>query len=175
MPVRPIPLPVRPIPPINPILGPKPPIPFPFPSPRPDYPPLPYPPTVPKPFPQPFPPGIPKPPGEDLRPPGDCSQADYDRLRQEVINKCKASLLVCTGYTPFVSCDELDRRRQAWDECFNARYDLDMKCFRGGNSGHEFQRKMAAFHRDMCEYKYDWWNCGGSSYPKWPAGGMEIA
>ena len=108
-------------------------------------------------------------------PPGDCSQEEYDRLRKEVINKCKPSPPVCTGNTLFVSCAELDRRRQAWNDCFNARYNLDKKCFRGGDAGHKHQRKMAAYHRDMCEYKYDWWNCGGSSYPNSPGGGMEIA
>ncbi|GAB6188223.1 RHS repeat-associated core domain-containing protein [Thermopirellula anaerolimosa] len=180
MPIRPIPVPVRPVPPIrplpptNPILGPKPPLPppFPFPSPRPDYPPLPDAP----PQPGPFQPGTPKPPGEEMCPPGDCSEAEYHRLRQEVVDKCKSPPPpVCTGNTLFVSCAELDRRREAWNDCFNARYNLDTKCFRGGDEGHQYQRKWAAYHRDMCEYKYHWWNCAGSSYPNWPGGGMEIA
>ena len=153
---------LRPIVIPRPAVVPRPPIPImerpPLPGTEPSYPPLPDPDPVPQ---QPDP-GTPAPPGEGVRPPGDCSQQEYEQLRQQVIQHCKTPPpSACTGNTLLWSCDDFQNAAWHWGRCAKARQDLDVKCFRGGNAGHIYQRQMAFYYENMCWYKYHWWRCGG--------------
>jgi len=105
--------------------NPKPPKPNPNPTPKPN----PNPGLGPKP--NPNPPIGPTPP--NLDPPGDCSESEHRRLQNEVNRACKRKR-ACKGNQ---SCDVLNDNLNKNRECSAARNEINNKCFRGGNSGHQ--------------------------------------
>ncbi len=69
----------------------------------------------------------------ELRPPGDCT-AELHRAMQDRVNAaCKGEPMACS---PSQSCDQLRLNWYKMQECAHARYDINQRCFRGGDARH---------------------------------------
>ena len=73
------------------------------------------------------------------KPPGDCTPEEHRTLQQNVKTHCKgtAGLGCDPDKYPKMECSEIKKRFQNQHKCFFARREINVRCFRGGNEGHE--------------------------------------
>lgn len=86
----------------------------------------------------------------NCKPPGKCSQAQYNRLNY-VKNKACAKPISCKGeLPPDVTVEELLQLSQEWLDCYYARKALDDACWLGGNVGHKEAQQAALNASRIC-------------------------
>jgi hypothetical protein len=149
-PIMPRPVPVQPFPRIY------------VPPPRPFIPPPPIPGPVPLPIGGPDPRPMPEQepvdqpyPGDNMDPPGDCGQAQYDLLRNDILNKCKSGELTSCrdGWLPW-RCNSYKDMANKFSACADARRRLNQACFRGGDRGHQISEMQMRNAAQWCWYYY---------------------
>jgi hypothetical protein len=89
-------------------------------------------------------------PGEGLSPPGDCTQEQYDNLRNEV-KESKAEVGKLGACQDGDSPSLLKRKGDVWLRQAVARSRLDQTCFRGGDAGHQEANANCWRHAGRCQ------------------------
>ncbi|MFL6197582.1 MAG: hypothetical protein ACJ76J_00250 [Thermoanaerobaculia bacterium] len=78
-----------------------------------------------------------------------CPLAECIALQANVVQICKNPAPVsCEGLT---GCNVLRREKQHWLDCYTARTIINMRCFSGGNLGHQERAAEAIRHVGVCE------------------------
>lgn len=97
-------------------------------------------------------------PGDGLNPPGDCSHAKYQRLR-EAVETAKEAVGQLGSCSTADKCDVIAAKIAAMTTEIAARVALDSTCFRGGNTTHrqQVQDKINAVNR--CYRHFEGKNC----------------
>jgi hypothetical protein len=90
-------------------------------------------------------------PGGIPPPPGDCTQAEHDKLNKEVQDS-KAEVAAAGGRCEVGdSPNVLARKGKAWRRQAQARAARDGRCYRGGDAGHQEAQAQAWHHVGRCE------------------------
>lgn len=91
-----------------------------------------------------------------LKPPGDCT-AELHRAMQDRVNAaCKSAPMSCKGNQ---SCDELRVNWYRLQDCARARFDINQRCFRGGDAGHLKALEDIINGKNICESLLAQKNC----------------
>jgi hypothetical protein len=85
---------------------------------------------------------------EDLKAPGDCTEARHAVLQNAVREKCDRSGTMRCIKTD--DCDTVQLNIGRFDACINARVKIDTECFRGGNAEHHGQIQQRKNGRKLC-------------------------
>ncbi len=92
---------------------------------------------------------------EKLKPPGDCTAEDHAKLQAEVDNSCKQTKEQRENderprCLESDSCDTLIDKKKRFKACMVARATINVKCFRGGDDGHQKALEAAAGGVNRC-------------------------
>ncbi len=83
---------------------------------------------------------------------GDCSESQYQSLRDKVHPTCRRERS-CKDLGTKDDCPEMRRRLQINEECIGARKDVMNTCFKGGDSAHRREVEAVERVRDVCAEK----------------------
>jgi hypothetical protein len=84
---------------------------------------------------------------EDLKAPGDCTQARHKELQDDVETACNRGRKCLQPD----SCKVIKNKINLFNECIDAREAINRECFRGGNAGHKKAINDNVGGRDKCE------------------------
>ena len=95
-----------------------------------------------------------------------CSRKTYLRLRNAVKDSCPGKGAVkfeacSTIYSTLWTCDEIKDLLSKWRKCCDARRDMMIKCFRGGDRDHKIQLALCEHQTAYCVYLLRYWECPG--------------
>jgi RHS repeat-associated protein len=101
----------------------------------------------------------------------DCDEATLRAFDKRIKSACND---VATGTTYpgcsninslFWSCDDMEKLKDKWKACANARRERENKCFRGGDRTHQEAIANADYQVSYCYYLLRYWECPGYYFP----------
>jgi Novel toxin 16 len=83
-----------------------------------------------------------------LAPPGDCTKELHRAMQDRVDAVCKGEPMRCLMTQ---TCDQLRLNWYRMQDCARARFDINQRCFRGGDQGHIDQLQAIINGKEKCE------------------------